>query len=57
MFPIIDAESAHLMKIKAACLFGAGVITAAQKAQVDDAADHVIAPPISPAEHFADLVH
>ena len=62
MFPIADATSAHLMKIKAQCLFVAGVITAAQKARVDDAADHVIAPvrhspPITPAQHLGDLVH
>ena len=62
MFPIVDAASAHLMKIKAQCLFVAGVITATQKARVDDAADHVIAPvrhspPIMPAQHLADLVH
>ena len=42
LFPITDADSALLMKLKAHCLFGAGIITAAQKARVDRAAEAVI---------------
>ena len=39
IFPIVDIPSAQLMKIKARCLHGAGVITAAQKIIVDHRAD------------------
>jgi hypothetical protein len=43
IFPIVDAPSARLMKIKAACLVRAGVITPLEKAKVDHRADQLIA--------------
>ena len=52
LFPITDADSARLMKLKAHCLFGAGIITAAQKARVDRAAEAVIGR--SRADDFSD---
>lgn len=43
IFPIADAPSARLMKIKAACLMRAGVITALQKSEIDRRAGQAIA--------------
>jgi hypothetical protein len=43
IFPIVDAPSARLMKVKAACLMRAGVITALQKSKIERRADLLIA--------------
>jgi hypothetical protein len=45
IFPIPDVPSAHLMKIKAQSLYFVGIITAAQKAEVERRADGVIRAP------------
>ena len=42
IFPIFDATSARLMKIKARSLYGAGVITAEQQAEINRRANDVI---------------
>ncbi len=42
IFPIRDAASARFMQVKAHCLLRAGVITRAQKAQVDEAAANAL---------------
>jgi hypothetical protein len=42
LFPMADAESARLMKIKARCLCSAGVLPAALSAQVNRDADDMI---------------
>ncbi len=38
IFPIVDESSAHLMTLKARCLFVAGLITESQKRAVEDCA-------------------
>ncbi|MBI4275716.1 MAG: hypothetical protein HY659_13565 [Rhizobiales bacterium] len=43
IFPISDAPSARLMKIKAMCLLEAGVISAAERSEIDRRADREIA--------------
>lgn len=42
IFPIVDAPSARLMKIKAACLAQAGIITTPQKSEIDLRADRLM---------------
>ncbi|SRR6266404_5986773 len=42
IFPIVDGWSAQLMKLKALCLYDAGVITAVQKIVIDHRADAVL---------------
>jgi hypothetical protein len=42
IFPISDAPSARLMKIKAMCLLEAGVISAAERSEIDRRADREI---------------
>jgi hypothetical protein len=42
IFPIHDAASAHFMQFKAHCLLRAGIISAAQKSEVDAAAARAI---------------
>ena len=48
LFPIADEPSARLMKIKAACLKQAGVISAWQKSEIERRADQVIAQSVTP---------
>jgi len=43
IFPIFDAPSARLMKLKAACLFRAGVLSTSQRAAVRRRVDEVLA--------------
>ncbi len=43
IFPISDVPSARLMKLKAACLFRAGVLTGLQRAFVARRANEVLA--------------
>jgi hypothetical protein len=42
IFPISDVTSARLMKLKAACLFRAGVLTLSQRAAVDHRANEIL---------------
>jgi len=42
IFPISDVPSARLMKLKAACLFRAGVLTESQRTEVTRKADAVL---------------
>jgi len=42
IFPISDAPSARLMKLKAACLFRAGVLTGPQRHAVTRKADEIL---------------
>ena len=42
LFPIDDVPSARLMKLKATCLFRAGVLTAEEKAEIRAKADAFI---------------
>jgi hypothetical protein len=51
IFPIHDAPSARLMKLKADCLLKAGVIDRSQKRGVDVTADAVLG-----SEHLAHFV-
>jgi hypothetical protein len=39
IFPIEDAPSARLMKLKAMCLLHAGVVSAEEKAKVEEKAE------------------
>lgn len=43
IFPISDAPSARLMKLKAICLFRAGILTAPQRADIARKANKVLA--------------
>jgi hypothetical protein len=42
VFPISDAPSARLMKLKALCLFRAGVVSAAERTAVERRAEAVL---------------
>jgi hypothetical protein len=50
IFPIADEPSARLMKIKAACLKRAGIISAWQKSEIERRADQMIAESVTPKE-------
>ena len=50
IFPIADEPSARLMKIKAACLKRAGIISASQKSEIERRADRMIAESVTPEE-------
>jgi hypothetical protein len=39
IFPIKDLPSARLMKLKALCLFRAGVVSKTEKARIEEKAD------------------
>ncbi len=43
IFPITDEPSARLMKLKAACLFRAGIVTESQRMAVTRRADTLLA--------------
>jgi hypothetical protein len=50
IFPMPDAASARLMKLKAACLYRGGVITESQRADVVRKANEILAPAPSRGE-------
>lgn len=57
IFPISDAPSARLMKLKALCLFRAGVLTEPQRALIKRKADEILTRPASPMQRRLQFAH
>ena len=58
IFPISDAPSARLMKLKALCLFRAGLLTEPQRASVKRKADEILTrQPATPMQRRLQFAH